>query len=273
MKYVLFFLFAVIGFCLHGTVLKPVEGKEPVFTADGQGIVFRLDDDEGNSNLRHLDLKTGKVTVLKLEGKAPFRVSDGRIFYFGSGLFPELYELDLKSHSSRKIDLPRPFSGMPFEAERGILIYPSGLTSPPQLFRWKIGDLQVREEKTLPEETLQISPNGNYIVLRTTVGSVPNFKLLEKKSGKVLFQSRKKDGLGCFSPVFSPDSRYLCFVEAGIQPVADLRLLEIKTGKIIRLTTDSADNQSPAFSPDGRFIVFTTWRDNKHLIKILSVPE
>ena len=65
-------------------------------------------------------------------------------------------------------------------------------------------------------------------------------------------KSEKKNGPsgGAHSPVFSRDGDYLAWVDAGIQPLADIRVMNLKRGEEKAVTIDGRDHQFPAFVPD-----------------------
>ncbi len=69
----------------------------------------------------------------------------------------------------------------------------------------------------------------------------------------------KTDVLTISNPAFSPDGRWVVF--SGLQGGhGDLFVVEIETGKTVRLTQDPYAERTPRFSPDGDEIVFATDR-------------
>lgn len=261
----------LFGVFLTLTGASPV-GKEPVFTADGQNVVYQNTDADGTPYLWLWDLKNNKQIPLKIEGQAPFRLKSGRIFYRTAGLFAELYELDLTKRSSRQIELPQAMAGSPIEADSQSVIYPAGFDDPPELYVWDPVTGKVAAEKKLPRNLQALSPDGKWMVLTTKNQGIRNIALVDRKSGKRVFETKQSGERGCYGAVFSPDSRYLVYQETGMQPLSDLRLLDLKNLKVIKLTTDTADNHAPAFSPDGKKLVFCFLKGDTYQLKFIKLP-
>lgn len=59
---------------------------------------------------------------------------------------------------------------------------------------------------------------------------------------------------------WSPDSRFLAFVEAADNQFLQIKILEIATGKITAVTSDRVDCYNPAWSPDGKWLYFLSDR-------------
>ena len=106
-------------------------------------------------------------------------------------------------------------------------------------------------------------------------GGTSNLRFVSKKTGRTLFETKAANGDmqigGCHSAVVSEDGRYAVYVSAGIQPLADLVLVDLATGKTRQLTNDHAENASPALAPDLGHVAFVALADNKRVVKILKL--
>ena len=60
---------------------------------------------------------------------------------------------------------------------------------------------------------------------------------------------------------WSPDSRWLAFVEPAENSFAQIKLYDVSTGTITALTSDRYDSESPAWSPDGKWLYFLSDRN------------
>ncbi len=59
---------------------------------------------------------------------------------------------------------------------------------------------------------------------------------------------------------WSPDSRWLAFVQGADNQFQQIMLLEVATGRITALTNDRVDSYNPAWSPDGKWLYFLSDR-------------
>ncbi|MBO5308482.1 MAG: PD40 domain-containing protein [Lentisphaeria bacterium] len=270
MKRIVCLLF-LLGSFLTGAENTPV-GKDPVFTQDGKSILYQITDKEGTPCLWQWDLQSGRQTPLNLEGQAPFRLKNGRMFYRTAGLFAELCELDLTKKSGKTVELPQPMAGTPMEKPNGEVVYPAGFDDPPELFRWNPATGKTVPEKSFPRTLQALSADGKWMVLTSKFQGMRNIALIDRKSGRKVFETKQTSERGCYGAVFSPDSRYLVYQTTGIQPISDLALLDLKTLKVTKLTSDNADNHAPAFSPDGKKLVFCFLKGDIYRLKIIYLP-
>ncbi|MFN2525308.1 MAG: TolB family protein [Actinomycetota bacterium] len=72
------------------------------------------------------------------------------------------------------------------------------------------------------------------------------------------------------APDWSPDSSSLAFFRRGARHV-DVWVINVKTGRLNKLTNDSAVDRWPNWSPDGRYISFVSNRDGSYGLYRMNV--
>lgn len=72
------------------------------------------------------------------------------------------------------------------------------------------------------------------------------------------------------SPAWSPDGRRLAFASDEDSTAFDIRVLDLRTRRSVKVTADEFDNSIPAFSADGRRVLFLT--DRAGVLGLWSVP-
>ena len=255
------------------------DGREPAFSGDGRFVVCRADGDNGEPELYRIEVKGGAIKRLGVAGTSPIGFpGESDMLFLGTGIFPELYRLDTRTWEAVSLPVPAPPSGAPFPAGKRLIAYPAGYEEPaPLVFFDLASSKQVSAVPGLPAGTVKLSADGRYAAIQTRIQGVCNLEVRDLKNGKSVFKTDARAGSmqinGCHSPDFSPDGRFLVYVSGDIQPLADLMLLELESGKIEKLTTDGADNQSPRFSPDGRSLVFASCRDGRYRICLMPFPK
>ena len=65
---------------------------------------------------------------------------------------------------------------------------------------------------------------------------------------------------------WSPDSRWLAYVDQADNLVQQILLYDVETAKITELTNDRVDSYNPAWSPDGKWIYFLSDRTFRSLV-------
>lgn len=73
-------------------------------------------------------------------------------------------------------------------------------------------------------------------------------------------------------PAWSPDGRYVAF-EHEAEGNADIRLLDIRSGRVQRLTDHEAADFHPSFSADGRHIAFQSKRTGRYQIYVVDIAS
>ncbi|NLG14092.1 MAG: hypothetical protein GX561_07795 [Lentisphaerae bacterium] len=262
----LFALGMVVGILSIGAEKVLVNGmcREPEFVRGGKSIVYRWDLKNGDSELHSVDVASSSVTKLGVEGTSPLDLGDADCFlYLDVSVLPDVFLYDFNTGTSRKLPLPEPPAGRPFVVGKDRIAYWAGFEVPSRLivFDWRQGK-EVELPMQVPDETVLLSPDLTLAVVQVFTNQVSNLKVIELKSGKVLYEtSAKSQNLqvnGCHSPAFSPDGKRMAFVWGDIQPVADIHMLDLKTLKAENITKNGADNQNPRFSSDGTKLAYTT---------------
>lgn len=72
-----------------------------------------------------------------------------------------------------------------------------------------------------------------------------------------------------WTPDWSPDGRQMAFMNQ-LNNVADIWLLDIKSGETVHLSQPDSNDGEPAWSPDGKEIVFASDRDGTQSLYVMS---
>lgn len=193
----------------------------------------------------------GKVIA---EGEAPRLSYSGKhVQFLVGGLLPEVR---IYAVETRRIESP----------EEPICPDREAMWANGSLLVWQDGgathayDVAKRTRAEFPQllpDTLAISPDGKTAVRAVAdADGTPALELYEIAGGKAVRRIASQSGWrgaasgGAHSPVFSRDGDYLAWVDAGIQPLADIRVMNLKRGEEKAVTIDGRDHQFPAFVPD-----------------------
>jgi tricorn protease len=95
--------------------------------------------------------------------------------------------------------------------------------------------------------------------------------ILEIATGRQTRVSAKREGSG--EPSWSPDGRWLAFVEQATNTFARIHLHDTRDGTTTALTSDRVNSRRPAFSPDGRFLYFLSDRDLRSVVRGVWGPR
>lgn len=105
------------------------------------------------------------------------------------------------------------------------------------------------------------SPDGNWIAYSDLEN---NMYTLNIKRGTRKKISTNNEGIGGFK--WSPDSKWLAFVQTAANTMAQIKIYNIDSNKNFDLTTDRANSLNPRWSPDGKFIYFLSDRSFTSLV-------
>ncbi len=105
------------------------------------------------------------------------------------------------------------------------------------------------------------SPDGKWLAYSDLE---QNLFLLNIASGISKKISTNQEGIGSFS--WSPDSKWISFVQAANNTMLQIHLYDLDSGDTFPITTDRANSRYPVWSPDGKFIYFLSDRSFTTLI-------
>lgn len=91
-----------------------------------------------------------------------------------------------------------------------------------------------------------------------------NMYVLNISTGLSKKISSNEEGIRDFS--WSPDSKWLAFVQAAKNTMNQIKIYNVETGKSFDLTTDRANSFNPRWSKDGKFIYFLSDRSFTSLV-------
>lgn len=105
------------------------------------------------------------------------------------------------------------------------------------------------------------SPDGKWIAYDDLENNMYTLNIESGKSKKI---STNQEGIGDFK--WSPDSKWLAFVQVAANTMAQIKIYNIDTSNSFDLTTDRANSLNPRWSPDGKFIYFLSDRSFTSLV-------
>ena len=100
------------------------------------------------------------------------------------------------------------------------------------------------------------SPDGQWIAF-SLQGSIWKMKVGEYKAYEMVHSEQYLS-----SPEWSPDGRYVVFTAEEDSKNINLKLLDLKTDKVINLTSGDHLNLDPAWSPDGSKLAYVSTRSS-----------
>ncbi|MEL6190536.1 MAG: S41 family peptidase [Bacteroidota bacterium] len=105
------------------------------------------------------------------------------------------------------------------------------------------------------------SPDGKWLAYDDLA---QDLYILNLESGESTKISTNQEGIGSFS--WSPDSKWLAFMQAATNSMQQIHVYELDAGSSFPLTTNRANSSSPQWSPDGKFIYFLSDRNFQSLV-------
>ena len=105
------------------------------------------------------------------------------------------------------------------------------------------------------------SPDGKWLAYDDLAS---NLYLLSVTSGESKKISTNDEGINSFS--WSPDSKWVSFVQSADNTMAQIHIYGLESGKSLPITTDRANSRYPQWSPDGKSIYFLSDRSFTTLV-------
>jgi tricorn protease len=105
------------------------------------------------------------------------------------------------------------------------------------------------------------SPDGKWLAYNDLENNMFILNLANGKSKKI---STNEEGIYDFS--WSPDSKWLAFVQVADNTMAQVFLHDLDTNDTFPITTDRANSVNPKWSPDGKFIYFISDRNFRTIV-------
>ena len=135
------------------------------------------------------------------------------------------------------------------------------------LYNFKSKKLERLTKNISIDTEASFSPDGNKIAFTSNRTGQVQVYIKDLKSGKI---SRATfEGRYNAKPVFSPDGKDLALIHR-VGKDYRLALLDIASRNLTVLTQNKSD-ESPFFAPNGGMIIFSTNRDNKGILSIISL--
>ncbi|MBI1356693.1 MAG: protease [Acidobacteria bacterium] len=104
----------------------------------------------------------------------------------------------------------------------------------------------------------EVSPDGKWLATNDK-----NYRLtlwnLEDRTSRLIRQSQTGDDFGRYR--FSPDSRWLAFVDTESNTFQRIKLYEIESGRLVDVTSDRYNSFDPVWSADGDWLYFLSDRE------------
>lgn len=119
----------------------------------------------------------------------------------------------------------------------------------------------ITDDGTLLRFGGKVSKDGKWIAYSDLES---NLYVLNIESGESKKISTNQEGIREGS--WSPDSKWLAFVQSAANTMAQIKIYNVETGISLDLTTDRANSFNPRWSPNGEFIYFLSDRSFTSLV-------
>lgn len=127
-------------------------------------------------------------------------------------------------------------------------------------------DVDTGEQERLTEglraREPDVSPDGRHVAFIRNGAGTTHLMIAELSdvmgTARVLLRSRRFEQV--FTPRFSPDGRFVAISRWTHGGYRDIQIVEVDTGRTVRVTHDRAQDSGPAWSPDGRHLYFSSDR-------------
>lgn len=207
------------------------EATRPRFSADGKQVIFVDSDGNSRTQLRRIELDSGRLSTelyfdalggLSYDKRGEtgvfHAVAPWHTFYF----YNDLYEYDRSSKRSKRLT--------------------EGLRA------------------TNPA----LSPDGTKVAFEINRASSRGLALLDRASGKIDTLIAASGFEQVYTPTFSPDGNTLAFSWWRTGGYRDIWTLDLRTRELLQITSDRSVDMEPRYSPDGKYLYFVSDRSGVH---------
>ncbi len=108
------------------------------------------------------------------------------------------------------------------------------------------------------------SPDGSFIAYTDNNADLWLFEIATKNQRLV---STNREGVR--GQAWSPDGRYLAYVQTAVNTYAQIHLYDVSSGERLTLTSDRVNSMSPTWSPDGKWVYFLS---DRNLASVVGSP-
>lgn len=236
----------------------------PVFSPDGNRVVYTWEGGRAPHSLHTVSLQTGEVRCLNVSGFPMDWSRDGRFILLSTAGKVRDCILSLDGDTVEKVDLPIPkeSSGWRFSADSKYVSYSHN----GNLYLYNLGDKEVTQvTKGSHEDTQPIwSPDGNTLLFlgRRGFGPQPDLCYVAIADGKVAGNVRVvRPDLGDDVELYSLSDRGQLLYRRNLEDTG-VRVTELDpyTGQPTGEPVQLAAGSHPIWSPDGKQIAYTAKR-------------
>ena len=135
------------------------------------------------------------------------------------------------------------------------------------MYNFKSKDLKRLTTNSAIDTEANFSPDGKSIAFTSNRTGQVQVYIKNLKSGKI--KRATFEGRYNAKPVYSPDGNELALIHR-VGKDYRLALLDISSRDLSVMTFNNSD-ESPYFSPNGGMIIFSTNKDNKGILSIISL--
>lgn len=115
---------------------------------------------------------------------------------------------------------------------------------------------------------IEWSPEGKHIIFAKQVNGQYDLYLYDVEL--MTTKQITNDTIDQYGPSFAPNGRDILFVSNRDQKLAEIYLMNLKTGKTTRITSNDRLDGSPTFHPDGVTIFYTSFMERDSLNRITN---
>jgi len=122
-------------------------------------------------------------------------------------------------------------------------------------------DRRITDDGTILRFTGSPSPDGKWVAYTDNNNDLWLLEVATATQRKI---SRTREGVADLA--WSPDSRWLAYVEAAVNTFAQIWLYGVEQGQHVEVTSDRTNSVNPAWDPKGAFLYFLSDRNLESLV-------